>query len=70
MASYDDKAGCLIVKLPRERVTELVGHGDGDTFAPAGRVFREWVSIPTVDRKLGETPLAEAVVFARQGLAE
>ena len=24
LASYDDKAGCLVVKLPRERVTELV----------------------------------------------
>ena len=27
LASYDDKAGCLVVKLPRERVTELVEHG-------------------------------------------
>ncbi len=24
LASYDDKAGCLVVKLPRERVAELV----------------------------------------------
>jgi len=25
------------------RVTELVQNGDGDRFAPAGKVFREWV---------------------------
>jgi len=31
-------------------------------------VFREWVSIPTVDRELWQALLAEAVGFARQGL--
>ena len=69
LASYDDKAGCLVVKLPRERVSELVANGDGDTFAPAGKVFGEWVSIPTDDRDLWQTLLAEAVDFARRGLA-
>ena len=68
LASYDDKAGCLVVKLPRERVTDLVEIGHGDPFAPAGRVFREWVSIPTVDRSLWQAVLAEAVDFARRGL--
>ena len=70
LASYDDTAGGLVVKLPRERVTELVTSGHGDPFAPAGKVFREWVSIPTVDRELWQTLLAEAVDFARQGLGE
>ena len=70
LASYDDRAGCLVVKLPRERVTELVAAGDGDPFAPAGKVFREWVSIPATDRQLWQTLLAEAVEFARQGLVE
>jgi hypothetical protein len=70
LASYDDKAGRLVVKLPRERVTELFEDGDGDPFAPAGRIFREWVSIPTTDRELWQTLLAEAVEFARQGLSE
>jgi len=68
LASYDDAAGCLVVKLPRERVTELIEDGRGDSFAPAGKVFREWVSIPTVDRDLWRTVLAEAVAFARRGL--
>jgi hypothetical protein len=70
LASYDDTAGCWVVKLPRQRVTELVPSGDGDPFAPAGKVFREWVSIPTVDRELWQGLLAEAVDFARQGLAK
>ena len=70
LASYDDTAGCLVVKVPRERVTELVEKGQGDPFAPAGRVFREWVMIPTVDRGLWQAVLAEAVDFARHGLAQ
>jgi len=56
--------------MPRERVTELVEKGHGDPFAPAGKVFREWVLIPTVDRGLWQAVLAEAVDFARQGLAD
>jgi hypothetical protein len=69
LASFDSKARCLVVKLPRERVTELVENGNGDLFAPAGKVFREWVSIPTVNRRLWQRLLAEAVDFARKGLA-
>jgi hypothetical protein len=70
LASYDDTARCLVVKLPRERVTGLVESGRGDPFAPAGRVFREWVAIPTADRDLWQQLLAEAMAFARRQLAE
>jgi hypothetical protein len=69
LASYDAKAECLVVKLPRERVAALVEAGLGEPFAPAGRVFREWVAIPTVDRTLWQDVLAEAVDFARQQVA-
>ncbi|TDD67086.1 hypothetical protein E1262_20120 [Jiangella aurantiaca] len=65
LACYDDKAGRLVLKLPSERVVELVRAGTGDEFAPAGRVFREWVAIPTADRELWRVLLAEAVAFAR-----
>jgi hypothetical protein len=68
LASYDFNARCLVLKLPSERVTELVEEGHGDRFAPAGKVFREWVSIPTVDRSRWQSLLAEAVDFARKGL--
>jgi len=70
LACFDDKAACLVVKLPRERVTELVENGHGEPFAPAGKVFREWVLIPTVDRELWQTLLGEAVDFAREGLTK
>lgn len=70
LASYDNKARQLVVKLPRERVAELVENGEGDPFAPAGKVFGEWASIPIVDRELWRTLLAEAVDFARRGLVE
>jgi hypothetical protein len=69
LASYDDKLGGLVVKLPRERVLELIADGSGEPFAPAGKVFREWVAIPTADRALWQRLLAEAVDFARKGLS-
>jgi hypothetical protein len=68
LASYDDKEGCLVVKLPRERVQEVIEAGDGGPFAPAGKVFREWVAIPTPDRQLWRRLLADAAAFARNGL--
>ena len=70
LASYDDKARCLVVKLPRERVTGLVESGRGDPFAPTGGVLRERVAVPTVDRDLWQQFLAEAVEFARRQLVE
>jgi hypothetical protein len=70
LASYDNKSGCLVVKLSSERVAELVKTGTGDHFAPAGKVFREWVAIPTIDRQLWQTLLAESVAFARSTLTK
>ena len=70
LASYDDKAHCLVVRLPRERVAELIDDGHGEPFAPAGKVFGEWVSIPMVDSDLWQQVLAEAVDFARHGLSD
>lgn len=69
LASYDDTSSRLVVKLPRDRVLELIETGTGEPFAPAGKVFREWVSITTVDRSLWRRLLAEAVGFAREQLA-
>ncbi len=70
LASYDDKARRLVVKLPRDRVRELIEDGDGDPFAPAGKVFREWVAITVIDRNLWQSVLAESVDFARESLSD
>jgi hypothetical protein len=63
-ASFDTRADALVVKLPRERVAELIDSGTGEPFAPNGRVFREWVTIPEADYDLWESLLAEAREFA------
>jgi len=63
-ASLDWRTGSLLVKLPTNRVAQLVAAGIGEPFAPAGRVFREWVAIPRADRKRWASLLAEAETFA------
>jgi len=69
VASFDGRLGALVVKLPRDRVAELVADGRGEPFAPAGKVFREWVSIPIADQALWRALLAEAVKFVRASRA-
>jgi hypothetical protein len=63
-ASFDPRAEALVVKLPRERVADVISDGDGEPFAPNGRVFREWVMIPEPDRDVWERLLGEARDFA------
>jgi hypothetical protein len=63
-ASLDRRTGALLVKLPRERVAVLVDDGTGEPFAPAGRVFREWLAVPRPDRRRWLALLAEARLFA------
>ncbi|MEZ5097202.1 MAG: hypothetical protein R2731_14530 [Nocardioides sp.] len=64
-ASYAAREDALVVKLPRERVAALVETGAGDPFAPAGKVFREWLLLPEPDRDRWRELLAEALEFAR-----
>jgi hypothetical protein len=63
-ASFDPRAEALVVKLPHERVLELIADGTGEPFAPNGRVFREWTTIPEPDPGVWEQLLAEARDFA------
>jgi hypothetical protein len=59
----DFKGSGLVVKLPRIRVQELIDEGVGQPFAPAGKVFTEWVSIPQRDRRRWRALLREGVAF-------
>lgn len=63
LALVDFKGSGLVVKLPRGRVAELVASGVGQPFAPAGRVFKEWVSVPRIDRSTWRALLCEGVAF-------
>jgi hypothetical protein len=45
-ASCDRRTGQLVVKLNEKRATALIDAGRAEPFAPNGRAFREWVSVP------------------------
>jgi hypothetical protein len=62
-ASCDHRTGDLIVKLSRARVEQLIADGIGKPFAPAGRVFREWVLITDRDENLWTALIDEAREF-------
>jgi uncharacterized protein (TIGR02453 family) len=65
-ASLDRRTGALLVKLPAARIGELIADGVGEPFAPAGRVFREWVAIAKPDRERWQRLLTEARDHAGQ----
>ncbi|HEX6256962.1 MAG TPA: MmcQ/YjbR family DNA-binding protein [Euzebyales bacterium] len=62
-ATLRRETGDLVVKLPRDRVAAMVEEGSGAPFAPNGRVFREWVSVTTVDEDRWRELLADAKAF-------
>ena len=64
MATVERASGSLVVKLSRTRVAELVEQGVGRPFAPAGKVFREWVAVPVdADDAVWSGLLDEAIEF-------
>jgi len=63
LALVDFKGSGLVVKLPALRVAELIESGIARPFAPAGKVFREWASIPDLDIDRWHALLEEGVEF-------
>lgn len=63
LALVDFKGSGLVVKLPKPRVAELVESGAGQSFAPAGRVFSEWLSVPEPNRRRWLALLREGIAF-------
>ncbi|WP_021591434.1 hypothetical protein [Actinomadura welshii] len=68
-AALDRRSAALLIKLPRSRVAKLIADGRGRPFAPAGRTFREWVALPSPDRRLWRALLEEARGFAAASTA-
>lgn len=62
-ATCDHRSGHLIVKVHRDRVAELIDEGVGQPFAPAGRVFKEWVLVEERNEARWLELLGEARMF-------
>ena len=63
LALVDYKGSGLVVKLPRDRVQALVLKGIGKPFGPGGKVFKEWLSVPTPDKRRWRSLLTEGIAF-------
>lgn len=50
-ASWDPANERLVVKLDAARTSALIDSGRGEPFAPNGRRFKEWVSVPAAKRR-------------------
>ncbi len=61
------RGGELIVKLPSDRVDQLVASGIGARFEPRrdGRLMREWATIPVRTRREWSRLVDEALRFVR-----
>jgi hypothetical protein len=59
--------GELVVKLPRDRVTQLVTSGTGSRFDPRrdGRLMQEWATVPVSHSRKWRSLVAEALQFVR-----
>jgi hypothetical protein len=56
--------GKLVLKLPHDRVSELVTSGDGEHFdAGKGRAMREWLALSPTSRKPWVALAQEAMSF-------
>lgn len=63
VATVTRMTGNVVVKLPKDRVAELIDQGTGLPFAPAGKVFREWVELPELDEEAWTALLEESIAF-------
>ena len=66
VATVERSSGDLVTKLPRARVEELIESGIGAPFAPAGKVFREWVAVSAVHGDRWEELISESITFVSE----
>lgn len=53
----------IVVKLDRTDVDAMIEAGEGASFAPAGKVFREWVLVEAHDDDRWQELLRASVAF-------
>jgi hypothetical protein len=63
-ATCDHRTGNLVVKLNDQRLSALLDSETAEPFAPNGRRFREWASIPLQRRRRWGRLLDEALELA------
>ena len=63
-ASCDHRTGDLVVKLDEQAVSRLIDARRAEPFAPNGRRFREWASIPERQHRSWQSLLNEALALA------
>jgi hypothetical protein len=62
-ACVERTTGDLIVKLPADRVQQLIRSGRAASFAPNGRTFKEWAAFAQPNRREWTAILDEARRF-------
>ncbi|MFT5196983.1 MAG: hypothetical protein ACI85U_004023 [Candidatus Promineifilaceae bacterium] len=65
-ASLEKNSSDLIIKVPADRVKQLIDDGVALAFAPNGRTFKEWATIPIPERELWHDLIVEAFEFAEK----
>lgn len=63
LAMPHHKKDGLVVKLPADRVSAEIEAGQGESFAPAGKVFREWLAVTEIDEDHWRALLHEGIDF-------
>ena len=70
LAMPEYQSGDLVIKLPKSRVAGLIDDGVGLPFAPAKKVFSEWVQVPGRDEALWTHLLTEGIEFVSEVAAK
>ena len=65
LAMMFEKEDALIIKVPPERVDELIAEGNGMEFNFTKKRFKEWVLIPLEFQDQYESYIHEALQYAR-----
>lgn len=63
-----DRENALIIKVPEQRVLELIQDGTGLEFNFTKKKFKEWILIPEKNEDKYERLILEALDYAKQAI--